>query len=102
MAHYQITVTTVGKCLERMVEDVYNSDGNIVTNILGPWRPCQKRHVGLGRSGKGGAGSRHMSRDAPQALMRIVAPTLKPKNDLLTLALVIGGGFIIYKYVIKK
>jgi hypothetical protein len=46
MAHYQITVTTVGKCLERMVEDVYNSDGNIVTNILGPWRPCQKRHVG--------------------------------------------------------
>lgn len=48
MAYYQITSSTTGKCLERLVEDQYDAEGNIVTNVLGTWQPCQRRHVGIG------------------------------------------------------
>jgi hypothetical protein len=36
------------------------------------------------------------------ALGKSETAPVKPKNDLLTLALVIGGGFLFFKYTIKK
>ena len=53
MAYYQITSSTTGKCLERLVEDQYDAAGNIVTNVLGNWQPCQRRHVGIGNRTSG-------------------------------------------------
>jgi len=47
MAHYQMTTAQSGKCLERLVEDVYDANGGIITNVLGDWQPCQRRHVGI-------------------------------------------------------
>ena len=47
MAYYQMTTAQSGKCLERLVEDVYDANGNIVTNVIGDWQPCQRRHVGI-------------------------------------------------------
>ncbi len=51
MAHYQITTAASGKSLQRLVEDVYDSNGNIVTNVIGDWEPCRKGTVGIGRGG---------------------------------------------------
>ncbi len=48
MAYYQMTTAQSGKCLERLVEDVYDANGGIITNVIGDWQPCQRRHVGIG------------------------------------------------------
>ena len=42
-----MTTAQSGKCLERLVEDVYDANGGIITNVIGGWQPCQRRHVGI-------------------------------------------------------
>lgn len=43
MAHYQLTTATNGKCLQRLVELVYDANGNEQINVLGTWEYCDHR-----------------------------------------------------------
>ena len=95
MSHYQITVAESGKCLERLVEDVYNSDGNIVTNVLGNWQPCQRRHVGLGKgTNKNSVGS---SKNTPNPIMSVFNLEIERTNILMMSVIFVFLAIILYK-----
>ena len=79
MAYYQITTAESGRCLERLVEDTYDANGNIVTNVLGPWQVCKKRHVGI--EGKG-------SLSGPEMPKRMLLTTEQSEDSKLNILLV--------------
>lgn len=41
--YYQITSSTTGVCLQRLVEDTYGPDGQIITTVLGNWERCDRK-----------------------------------------------------------
>jgi hypothetical protein len=94
MAHYQITTAESGKCLERLVEDVYDANGNIVTNVLGPWQPCQKRHVGIGAKGTRTTVAR--SGNIPQPMMSVQQKEVERINILMISVIAIFTALIIF------
>lgn len=106
MAHYQITASQDGGCYERLVEDRYNSNGNIETVVLGGWQPCQKRHVGIsGRSGGGLTGSGKF--DFARSKNKLVSPKMmvmsvpekeiERTNILMISVIIVFVGITLYK-----
>ena len=96
MAHYQITTAQSGKCLERLVEDVYDANGGIVTNVLGNWQPCQRRHVGIdGRTS--GSGKPEMMMPQKKMLKSEQEEESERVNLLMIGVIVIFVGIILYK-----
>ena len=95
MAHYQITTAESGKCLERLVEDVYDANGNIVTNVLGTWQPCQKRHVGLGA--KVTKNTVAKSGSIPQPMMSVQQKEQERINILMVSVIAVFAALIIFK-----
>ena len=95
MAHYQITIAESGKCLERLIEDVYNSDGNIVTNVLGDWQPCQRRHVGMDyRTSKNDIGR---NKNTPSPIMSVFNLEIERTNILMMSVIFVFLAIILYK-----
>jgi len=98
MAHYQITTAASGKCLQRLVEDVYDSNGNIVTNVLGDWEPCRKGTVGIGRGGTDADGGTPTMRVPQRKSLRSDEDVENERaNIMLISVLVLVVGLIIYK-----
>ncbi len=96
MAHYQITTAQSGKCLERLVEDVYDANGGIVTNVLGNWQPCQRRHVGLGGR-TSGSNKPEMMMPQKRMLKSEQEEESERVNLLMVGVIVLFVGIILYK-----
>jgi len=97
MAHYQITTAESGKCLQRLVEDVYDANGNIVTNVLGNWEPCRRGTVGIsGRVAVPPSGN-VPSFKAPKALRSVQMVQEERVNILMVSVIVVMVALILYK-----
>ena len=96
MAYYQMTTAQSGKCLERLVEDVYDANGNVVTNVIGDWQPCQRRHVGIsGRTG--GIPKPEMMMPQKKMLRSEQDEESERVNLLMVGVIVVFVGIILYK-----
>jgi hypothetical protein len=96
MAYYQMTTSVSGKCLERLVEDTFDPDGNIQTTVLGSWQPCQRRHVGIG--GRTGGSTRPEMIMPQKKMLRSDQEKESERVNLLMVGvIVVFVGIILYK-----
>lgn len=96
MAHYQITTAESGKCLQRLVEDVYDANGNIITNVLGSWEPCRRGTVGISDRTTDPDGETPNVK-APKALRSVQMVQEERVNILMVSVIVVMVALILYK-----
>jgi hypothetical protein len=96
MAHYQITVSSNGTCLERLVEDNYDANGNVITTVLGDWQRCKMRHVGIGGR-TSGSGKPEMMMPQKKMLRSEQEEESERVNLLMIGVIVLFVGIILYK-----